>query len=104
MSDTPLSSNTLLPCPFCGGKAGIHRSHDADGMLWVGVRCQGCGAASTQDWCSPGNDCPIFYEGIRNSWNRRPAHEPSAGVKCTHCNGKGYNEPIYDEQDGWIDE
>lgn len=30
--------------------------------------------------------------------------EPSAGVKCTHCNGKGYNEPIYDEQDGWIDE
>lgn len=34
----------------------------------------------------------------------RTTHEPSAGVKCTHCNGKGYNEPIYDEQDGWIDE
>src|SRR5690606_34659543 len=70
------TSKTLLPCPFCGGKAGIHRSHDADGMLWVGVRCQGCEAASTQYWCSPGNDCPIFYECVRNSWNRRASVEP----------------------------
>lgn len=44
------------------------------------------------------------WEAMELSRKMRAADEPSAGVKCTHCNGKGYNEPIYDEQDGWTDE
>jgi hypothetical protein len=74
-------SAELKPCPFCGGKGGIRRSHDADGMLWVGCQCQSCGASTSQEWCSPGNDCPNFYESIRGRWNRRPELETSAALE-----------------------
>jgi hypothetical protein len=77
-------SAELKPCPFCGGKGGIRRSHDADGMLWVGCQCQSCGASTSQEWCSPGNDCPNFYESIRGRWNRRPELETSA-VRPDSC-------------------
>lgn len=98
------SSNYLLACPFCGGTPRMATEYDPDGVKWHYITCLQCGARIRGQWHSPGNDCPLLRAEVRDQWNRRASVEPSAGVKCTHCNGKGYNEPIYDEQDGWIDE
>jgi hypothetical protein len=62
----------LKPCPFCGdSKAYISRETDPDNCLWVKIQCRKCDAASSPKWCSRGNDDPLFYEEIREAWNRR---------------------------------
>ena len=64
----------LKPCPFCNGSAHIRPSQDADGCFWSWVQCNQCGARTQGDWASNRSEtCPIFYEGVREEWNRRAA-------------------------------
>jgi hypothetical protein len=49
-------SETLLPCPFCGGKASLRKDeHYPDYKI---VRCNGCGVYH-------------FGSHLANRWNRR---------------------------------
>lgn len=63
----------LLECPFCGSGSEIRTSYDNDGSnaVWKFVQCNGCGSRTMGKWFSPGNDCPLFYEEVRDQWNRR---------------------------------
>jgi hypothetical protein len=74
----------LLNCPFCNGEARMMRESDGD---CVGnfhfVECRLCRARSRGHFASYGNDCPVFYAGVREDWNRRasasdPVGEPVA--------------------------
>lgn len=62
-------SDRLKPCPFCGGEAEMHQSHDPDGPNDHGyyIACGKCGA-STNLRFSCGEDArPLLME----QWNRR---------------------------------
>lgn len=62
----------LLPCPFCGGAPHVRPSQDPDGCFWSWVECNRCGARTRGDWVSSSAEtCPVFYEGVREEWNRR---------------------------------
>ncbi|MCV6826034.1 MULTISPECIES: Lar family restriction alleviation protein [Halocynthiibacter] len=66
----------LLPCPFCEGKAHIHREPCVEGMgYYCAVKCSKCGGKSPEKYYSNGNDCPLFYEDLRNLWNTRSVAE-----------------------------
>lgn len=72
----------LLPCPFCpdGGKPYIDHSHDPDGCYWAKVKCHTCGASTRGKWASDRSDtCLIFFEEVREEWNRRAQPAPSQG-------------------------
>lgn len=71
-------SNSLLPCPFCGGPSRMATEHDPDGITWHFIRCGECGARSRGNWHSDGNDCPQHRAEVRDEWNRRTAVEPPA--------------------------
>lgn len=64
----------LKCCPFCGGKGQI-RDEAGDPFDDIGrfyyVRCVDCRAQSGSKYASNGNDCPIFYEEVRQEWNQR---------------------------------
>lgn len=66
----------LLPCPHCGGKAGFRREHDPDGHLFLRIECNQCHACSAQKWSD--DPCPITYQEIRDTWNRRTPSAPPA--------------------------
>lgn len=91
MSDTPLTSKKLfrITQTRCGCHPETCCCPDFTVLCGDEVVCGGSDRESMQALVDAAN---------------RAADEPSAGVKCTHCNGTGYGEPIYDEQDGWIDE
>ena len=66
----------LKPCPFCGStEAYLRRSTDQDDCTFVHVECRNCRAKSADKWFSRGNDCPLFYQEIRDAWNNRPGME-----------------------------
>lgn len=69
-----MEKNLLKPCPFCGDQSPImHSSYDTDGSdaTWKFIKCHKCGARTQGKWFSHGNDCPIFYEEVRDQWNIR---------------------------------
>lgn len=70
---SPVSAEEMKSCPFCGSdKVGICREADYDGFgTFLSVKCQGCMSQSTQHFVSRGNECPQFYQEVRDSWNRR---------------------------------
>ena len=63
----------MKPCPFCGGSPIMKTDYDTDGSeaTWKFIECSKCRARSGGKWFSPGNDCPIFYEEVRDQWNIR---------------------------------
>ena len=67
----------LKPCPFCGGeKVGVATEHDADSFgMFKFIACKACGGSSRRHFVSNGNECPQFYEQVRDSWNSRPVDE-----------------------------
>ena len=69
--------SNLKPCPFCGGeKVGMATEHDADGFgMFKFIACKACGASSRRHFVSNGNECPQFYEEVRDSWNSRHVDE-----------------------------
>lgn len=68
------ASDTLLPCPFCGGGGFWQSEHDSDGfgVFWA-IRCADCGSCTQQHYVSHGSDCPEFRAEVRASWNARAA-------------------------------
>lgn len=66
------TSTERADCPACGGKPFIRRSHDADGMRWSHVECQGCGLRTRGKWVASSSDeCPIFFQEVWEEWPRR---------------------------------
>ena len=64
--------NNLKPCPFCGGEARIVSEYDTDGFgEFHKVACRACGASSKHHFVSSGNDCPQYYQEVRDDWNMR---------------------------------
>ena len=59
-------SNTLKPCPFCGGKA-VEYLHDNGKDYTAHIVCKECGA-STQ--CFVGSDRYVV-RASRYAWNKR---------------------------------
>ena len=70
----------LKPCPFCGGeKVGMAtESNKIVFGMFKFIACKDCGASSRRYFVSNGNECPQFYEEVRDSWNRRPVDEAEA--------------------------
>ena len=60
-------------CPFCGGKPRIAREWDSDTHdgRFVFVECSDCRSSSRKHYVSGSNDCPLFYEEVRNDWEKR---------------------------------
>lgn len=64
----------LKPCPFCGSEKNyIKTRYDEDGSdaTWKFVECSNCGCRTRGKWFTASNDCPIFYEEVRDEWNKR---------------------------------
>jgi Lar family restriction alleviation protein len=64
-----MESEKLMPCPFCGGEAGIQRIDDF-GLFYI--VCENCGAQV----CS---DMPDYFEefsmkDLYGKWNRRMSY------------------------------
>lgn len=80
MNTLNLSKNdgvNLKPCPFCGGnRVGIKRQHDLDtDGSYYRIECRDCGVGTKERFAYEA--CPIFFDGIRNEWNRRHNETPS---------------------------
>lgn len=53
MDERPdINESDLLPCPFCGGDAGIAEGSKKGGQPWFYVECDNCHATaeSVEDW------------------------------------------------------
>lgn len=62
----------LKACPFCGGEASIRSEYDSDGYGYFHwVECKKCRSRSASHFASQGNECPIYYQGVRSDWNNR---------------------------------
>lgn len=62
----------LKPCPFCGGKARIDTEYDMDGFgNFHKVECSDCGASSKPHFATQGNECPQYYQEVRDDWQNR---------------------------------
>lgn len=63
-------TETLKPCPFCGGSGDIRRSIDVDDFgTFYSVKCNNCGAQAKEHFAA--ETCPEFFAGVRESWNTR---------------------------------
>lgn len=74
-----MSRPALKPCPFCASEKvsmGVDYDHDGSNTTWRFIQCRDCGSRGKSKWHSPGNDCPLFYEEIRDAWNRRDLKPP----------------------------
>ena len=62
----------LKPCPFCGGKPRIDTEYDMDGFgNFHKVECSKCGASSKAHFATQGNECPQYYQEVRDGWQQR---------------------------------
>ena len=90
-------SNTLLPCPFCGGKAAVvTRDVEPQGDPWYGKKletfsmCKSCGCCLFDEY---------FHDGFDNeeeaiaAWNRR-AEKENRPLTLDEMNALNH-EPIY---------
>lgn len=90
-------SNTLLPCPFCGGEAKTSdTTTDEENKFkfgWIG--CQ---------------ECRVFINYINNqrgkleasaAWNRRANLDSCENVRCENC--KHYNRMGCSDGFGWCE-
>ena len=76
----------LLPCPHCGGKAGLYQTYESS---WC-VQCDSCGATTLKG----------TEEEVVEKWNARETQL----ITCCKCHGKGtYKVPIYDDMRGIFD-
>ncbi len=41
-----MNNDHIKSCPFCGASANLHHIKDARGIIYTGVRCDGCFAHS----------------------------------------------------------
>lgn len=65
-------STELKPCPFCGGKPRIDTEYDMDGFgNFHKVKCSNCFASSKAHFASSGNECPKYYQEVREEWQKR---------------------------------
>lgn len=66
----------LKKCPFCGGEAHIDTEYDVDGFgNFHYVKCKDCGAKSRQHFVSSWNECPQYYQEVRDDWQDRPIED-----------------------------
>lgn len=95
MTPTPTESQeAILPCPFCGGAARLHREADQDGFgTFLNVVCR-CGARTGQTYYSQGNDCPLIYQEARDRWNTRHNDENMLRHLLRAANARGEWLPI----------
>ena len=73
-------SETLKPCPFCGGKARRQTEFMSDGYEYVAVACSKCGAMT------PGNYSPYGDQAEWN-WNSRVDRTFHNDLKDADCVG-----------------
>ncbi|PTA95606.1 hypothetical protein C9415_10155 [Kluyvera sp. Nf5] len=66
-----MKDETLLPCPFCGGKAEF--DHDDYNLIWIS--CSACGVSTDTAYHS-GADA---RETLREAWNRRALQSGNSG-------------------------
>jgi Lar family restriction alleviation protein len=62
------NKQTLLPCPFCGGKAKLRTGRAAEDAEYAQVTCGGC-STSTDFF----EDAYAPTEDAAHAWNRRAA-------------------------------
>lgn len=73
----------LKNCPFCGGKAHIDTEYDMDGFgNFHKVECLDCGASSKQHFCTQGNECPEYYNEVREDWQNRADNDKVAQLQA----------------------
>lgn len=68
----------LKPCHFCGNKRVLMKTdYDTVGndCTLNYIECDKCGARTRGKWVSANNDCPQFYEEVRDQWNFRAEGE-----------------------------
>lgn len=56
---------------FCGDlpKMKTEYSSDYSDTTWKYIQCDTCRVRTLGKWYSKGNDCPIFYQEVRDEWN-----------------------------------
>lgn len=64
----------LLPCPFCGGEAGIRKWQDED--LWSHAIVEWKKAHCTECECEGISSCPGYESDTVEAWNTRAALTP----------------------------
>ena len=68
-----MSSDELMPCPFCGSGALYEGCHDVDGFEQPFMFCNSCKAMFTvegsEDWVTEESD---GMDELRAHWNNRP--------------------------------
>lgn len=86
----------LLPCPFCGGEAGLSSSRKMDGFntyVITTIRCYNCGA-STRSYITDGYyDCKDTVVDCITAWNTRADHIADINKMVCWCKDcKHYSE------------
>lgn len=69
-------NNTLKPCPFCGGEAGIKTATTSHASTAI-VYCKECNAKSAEFHDSK-RDGTFLFNAI-DAWNRRAGEEKNNG-------------------------
>lgn len=73
MTSATDNRTTLLPCPFCGGKATLRMSWMEDGHRYRAVECVECGATT------PGNYSEVGDQSVWD-WNTRTPEQAIAAT------------------------
>ena len=66
---------TIARCAACVAAtlAAYHLANNGkEGWGWfVFIECSDCRSSSRKHYVSGSNDCPLFYEEVRNDWEKR---------------------------------
>ena len=74
-----MKDETLLPCPFCGGKAEF--DYDDDGINWIS--CSTCGVSTDTAYHTDVD----ARETLRDVWNRRALQSGNSAQPVTVPDG-----------------